>query len=97
MSRLILSLILLSGVFLFSLVPNTRAQTLCEGCFIPTAVVFVYVCQLDCPSCLEGDSQCKACDGLEMAFPNQFFQNRCSPPCGPFGEPIIDCEQGPVL
>ena len=92
MSKSILRLILLSIVFLFSLALMAGAQTMCEGCFVPTPVVFAYMCGMDCPSCPEGDPQCKSCDGLENFFgQGSFTPSSCLPPCGP----IVDCEQGP--
>ena len=87
MSKLFLSLMLLSALFLFSLAPNARAQALCEfPPSFPTGVAFAYKCELDCYNCLVGDPQCKACDRLEIVFPDI---ERCA------NAVIPDCEQPP--
>jgi hypothetical protein len=90
MKKLILVFTLPLMLFLFSLTPTAKACTACTGiscpfiCGVPEGALRAYHCELDCPSCPEGDPQCKACDRLEIAFP--------SIECwGTF----IDCEQPP--
>ena len=92
MSKLILSLVLLSVVLLFSSAPNAGAQTMCEfRCgpgpgYVPGGVAFAYKCEMNCPSCPEGNPECKACDRLEMVFGKEL---RC---CSLL---IQDCEAPP--
>jgi len=87
MSKSILKLILLSVVFLFSLAPIAGAQALCEFPAPPSGVMFAYKCELDCYNCLVGDPGCKACDRLEIVFPNI---EACA------NALIQNCEEGPV-
>jgi hypothetical protein len=69
MSKSILTYILLSAVFLFSLAPVAGAACLCEQAF-PEGVRRAYHCELDCGSCGGRDDapQCKACLKLELVF-----------------------------
>jgi hypothetical protein len=88
MSKSILRYILLSLVFLFSLAPIAGAQTQCVyPLSFPDGVAFAYKCELDCLNCPVGKPQCKACDNLELVFPDL---ERC------VNGAISDCEEGPV-
>lgn len=88
MRKSILTLILLSVLFLLSFSQIARAQDC--ACYqpIPDGVKFAYRCELGCP-CPEGatDPECEACDRLERVFSNIECCSGtadCSPPPDPF-------------
>lgn len=87
MSKLFLSLMLVTVLILFSLATNVRAQALCQfPVSFPDGVAFAYKCELDCLNCPVGEPQCKACDNLELVFSDLE---------GCVNSIIPDCEQGP--